>query len=274
MTIQDVRPVPAGLDPGLDPDAEHTLVRSTPEYIAQAEAHGEAIAAVKEQILDALYVMLNEGLFEKAFGHVSCRVPGTDLYCIVGHIHDTERTLFDITADEIIVIDPDGRVAQGEMEPPGEFPIHTEILRARPDVNTVVHCHPHWPVALGATRKPFKPVTYRAGTFWRGVERCPEPRQIETPERGRLVVEHLAQNRAVILAGHGVAVVGASPAQAAVLTVDLQDACRFQMEAEWAGGAHALEDEYIAWRADAPADAETFTAPWNYYSVKWNRKNR
>jgi ribulose-5-phosphate 4-epimerase/fuculose-1-phosphate aldolase len=229
------------------------------------------VADVKNQILDAVFAMLHEGMFEKAFGHVSARIPGSDLYVMVGHIHDTNRTLFDVTADELIVIDADGNVVDGTMEPPGEFAIHTEILRARPDINSVVHCHPHWPVALSATRKPFVPVTYRSGIFSAGVRRCPDPRQVESPEFGRKVADYLGSNRAVILAGHGVAVVGASPAQAAVITIDLNDSCRFQMEAEWAGGAIALEEEYIGWRADAPPEAEGFTAAWNYYSTKWNR---
>lgn len=236
-----------------------------------AKAAPEAVAAVKQEILDALFVLLNEGMFEKAFGHISARIPGTDLICMMGHIHDTERTLFDITTDELIVIDADGNVVDGLLEPPGEFPIHTEVLRARPDVNCVVHCHPHWPVALSITRQDLIPVTYRAGIFFPRVPRFPDPRQIEQPEHGQAVAATLGSGRAVMLTGHGVVCVGENVQQAAVVTIDLADAARFQMEAMASGQAHALADEYIAYRQHTPADAEGFTAAWNYYSTKWLR---
>ena len=241
---------------------------------AQLTAPAETVAEVKRQILDALFVLLNEGMFEKAFGHISARIPGTDLYCMIGHIHDSERTLFDITEDELIVIDADGNVLEGDMEPPGEFPIHTEVLRARPDVNCVVHCHPHWPVALSITQQDLLPVTYRGGIFWPRVKRHMDPTQIETPEKGRAVAADLGTGRALILTGHGVVCVGANIQQAAVVTVDLADTAKFQMEAMAAGQAHPIPDEIIAYRKDTPPDAEGFTAAWNFYSTKWRRSSR
>ena len=41
----------------------------------------------------------------------------------------------------MLVVDYDGNVLEGDGQPPSELPIHLEILRARPDVQSVLHSH-------------------------------------------------------------------------------------------------------------------------------------
>jgi len=73
-------------------------------------------------------------------GHMSCRVPGT------GHIliNSGKSVRSRITPADIIAIDMDGKPVEGDVAPPMEFHIHTEIYRRRPDVNAVAHTHPLW----------------------------------------------------------------------------------------------------------------------------------
>ncbi len=228
-----------------------------------------AIAETRRELLEGLRVLDGEGMFEKAFGHISARVPGTELIVMMGHVHDRERTLAQTRAEDLIVVDLDGRVVQGDFDPPGEFPIHTEVLRARPDVGSVVHCHPWAPVALSITRTPVLPVTWRASIFSPEVPLFPDPRQIETRDHGREVASALSDGRAVTLMGHGVVCVGASVGQAVVVTLDLNDAARFQLQAMAAGVAHPLPPELVAHRRTTPPDAEGFTSAWNFYRAKW-----
>lgn len=236
---------------------------------AAAAAHAPALADTKRQLIEGLRVLDGEGMFEKAFGHISARVPGSELIVMMGHVHDRVRTLAQTTADSLIVIDADGRVLDGPYDPPGEFPIHTEVLRARADIGAVVHCHPRAPVALSITRTEVLPVTWRSSIFHPRVPLLEDPRQIDTRQRGLALVEKLGDGRAVTLMGHGVVCVGASVGQAAVVTIDLADAARFQLEAMAAGTAYPLPDELVAERASTPPDAEGFTSAWNYYRAKW-----
>jgi ribulose-5-phosphate 4-epimerase/fuculose-1-phosphate aldolase len=232
-------------------------------------ATAAAIEETRQQLLQGLRVLDGEGMFEKAFGHISARVPNSELIVMMGHVHDHERTLAQTQADDLIVIDPNGRVVEGRFDPPGEFPIHTEVLRARPDVISVVHCHPRGPVTLSITRTPVLPVTWRASIFFPEVPLFPDPRQIETTEQGRQVAEALGDGRAVTLIGHGVVCVGASVGQAAVVTLDLNDAARFQLEAMAAGEAHTLPGELVGHRRTTAPSAEGFTSAWNFYRAKW-----
>jgi ribulose-5-phosphate 4-epimerase/fuculose-1-phosphate aldolase len=239
--------------------------------MSTTDTHAPAVDAVRHDVVDALRVLDGEGMFEKAFGHISARVPGTDLVVMMGHVHDHERTLSETTPDSLIVVDLDGTVLAGHLEPPGEFPIHTELYKARPDIGCVVHCHPRYPVALSITRTPVQAVTWRASIFHPHVPLFEDPRQIETPEHGAQVAAALGDGRAVTLMGHGVVCVGASVGQAAVTTIDLNDAARFQLDAMSAGGAHPLPDELIGHRRFTPPEAEGFTSAWNFYRAKWRR---
>jgi len=53
----------------------------------------------------------------------------------------------DVGPDDLVVVDPDGRVIEGDGTPSSELRMHLRIYRRRPDVRAVVHAHP--PVATG-----------------------------------------------------------------------------------------------------------------------------
>lgn len=229
--------------------------------------------AVRAEILEGLRVLTGEGMFEKAFGHISARLPGTDLVCVLGHIHAEERTLGELHPEDVVVADLDGNVVEGSLEPPGEFAIHTGVYRMRPDVGAVVHCHPRAPVTLSIARQEILPVTWRASIFGPRVPLFEDPRQIETPEAGAELAHALGNGRAVVLMGHGVVCVGETVGQAAVVTLDLNDAARFQLGALAAGGAHPLDPRFLGDRASTPAHAEGFTAAWQYFRAKYRVAN-
>ena len=74
--------------------------------------------------------------FIEGFGHISARLPNSDHFMITRH-----SLAMNATADDFLVFDLDGRKLHGAGEPPGEYPIHLDILRERPDVGSVIHYH-------------------------------------------------------------------------------------------------------------------------------------
>ncbi|MQB02520.1 MAG: hypothetical protein GEU78_20340, partial [Actinobacteria bacterium] len=65
----------------------------------------------------------------------------------------------------IVLVNPDGAVLAGEGGRHAEYPIHTEIIAARADVNCVVHTHSASAVALGATGTELLPVSHEGNLF-------------------------------------------------------------------------------------------------------------
>ncbi len=78
-------------------------------------------------------------------GHVSARIPGTDLVFIKARGLDMGN-LLDMTADKVVMVDLEGRRVEGQdLNPPDEVVLHTEIFKARPEVMSVVHTHQLYP---------------------------------------------------------------------------------------------------------------------------------
>jgi L-fuculose-phosphate aldolase len=132
----------------------------------------------------------------------------------------------------------DGAVLAGDGTRHAEFPIHTEITRAREDVGAVVHTHSPAAVALGALGVPLRPISHEANLFV-----PPDvPRftltgdLILTADLGRALAAALGDARAVMLVNHGIAVVGPDVPTAVVAAYLLDRACRIQLTAMAAGG--------------------------------------
>src|SRR4051794_34496050 len=85
----------------------------------------------------------SEGILDYS-GHVSTRIPGRDAFVI--QIGSTSRA--EVSPESMLVVDYDGNVLEGDGQPPSELPIHLEILRARPDVQSVLHSHMELAIAF------------------------------------------------------------------------------------------------------------------------------
>lgn len=228
----------------------------------------EEVVGLKEQVLQALRILVGEGLFEKAYGHISVRL-SNDTCLMTGHIHGQQKTFHDLGLDDIISIDLDGNVQAGDLEPPGEFPIHTEIYKARDDVGCVIHCHPRAAVTLSIAGKNVLPVSMRGTIFSPEVPTFTDPTQIDDVEKGRALARCLATGRAVVLRGHGVTCVGKDIMEAAVTTLDLEDTAKFQLQASAIGDPIPVDREHMSSGVIAGLEDEFFSSAWLYYLAKY-----
>ena len=48
----------------------------------------------------------------------------------------------DISEMDVVFIDLEGKTVEGTREPTGEMPIYLNLYRDRPDIKSVIHCHP------------------------------------------------------------------------------------------------------------------------------------
>ena len=142
-----------------------------------------------------------------------------------------------LVADRVHLVTEDGEVAAGEGQRHSEYPIHTEIMNARPDVGAVVHTHPPHAVALGATGQPLRPVSHAANYFAPDVPRFTLTADlIRTRALGKEVAAALGAAPAVLLVNHGIVTVGKSVQTATVAAVLLERACQQQMLTHAFGG--------------------------------------
>ena len=57
-------------------------------------------------------------------------------------ITPTRMNKGDITLEDVVFIRPDGTVIEGIHKPTGETAMYVNFFRERPDIQTVLHCHP------------------------------------------------------------------------------------------------------------------------------------
>ena len=144
--------------------------------------------ALRRRLARAHRILTAGGIWPITKGHVSARIPGTDHVLILGHIHSEGRSLIDTDVDDIVTVDIDGKWLEGRIEPVDERYLHLEIMKARPDVTSVVHAHPTYATAFGIAGTNILPVGNRGAIFAPEVAILDYDRQIDTPEPGGCVV--------------------------------------------------------------------------------------
>jgi L-ribulose-5-phosphate 4-epimerase len=188
----------------------------------------------KQKLIDAGLVLETAGQGDLTRGHVSVRVPGRpDLFFMKPHSFGFDE----ITMENIVVCNLDGEKVGGGGRRHSEVFIHSEIFRARPEINSVIHSHPDHAVALSATGRPVLPISQPGSAFADGVPYYTDTIElIRSREMGAGVAQALGSHKAVMLRNHGVAVAGRTVEESVILAIMLDNACRIQLLAEAAGG--------------------------------------
>src|ERR687885_1303922 len=201
------------------------------------------------------------------WGHVSARDPdGRGVWMKASTLGFEE-----IGPEQVILVSWDGDVLEGDGRRHAEYPIHTELMRARDDVHAVVHTHAPWAVAFASTQEPLRPVSH-AGTLFvpPDIARFTQTGDlIVTAELGRDVAATVGDRNAALLVHHGIVTCGADVVAAVMTAFFLERACRANMRALAAGGPKT-------WSSDEEALAKrervySFEQAWDYLARRLER---
>lgn len=154
-------------------------------------------------------------------GNISARDPDSNLIVI-----KPSGLLFDdLTPQNMVVVDLQGRVVQGDHAPSSDTASHCTIYRHMPAVNGVAHTHSRYATAFAVVGQPIPCVTTAMADEFGGEIPCAGFALIGGEEIGELVVGVLRGHRspAALLQNHGVFTIGESASdavKAAVMTED------------------------------------------------------
>ena len=143
--------------------------------------------------------------FIEGFGHISARIPDSDLHLLARHSLGPRAS-----AEDFLVVDKLGRKVSGDGTMPGEYPIHNEILNARPDIGCVIHYHGLHSTAFTTSEHELKPIHLMGTLFHDGIPVYDDPRLVTSAERGTALAKALGPHRAVLMRAHGAAITGAT----------------------------------------------------------------
>lgn len=205
--------------------------------------------ALKTDLALACRILAGEGQADNVYGHVSARLPGADGIWMKG----AGVGLDEVREEHLVELSGSGERRAGWERRHEEWPIHTELLRTRPDMNAVVHTHPRFGIAFAARGLELRPVSHEGAYFWPpGVPTFTEFTDlVRTPEQGAAVARALGGARAIFLRNHGVAVIGPTVAEACYAAVLLERAAEIQLLAQPADGPvhHTNEAEALRKKA-------------------------
>jgi len=189
--------------------------------------------AIKQELIVAGKVLVAQGQDDFTRGHISFRLPDDPkLFFMKAH----SLGLDEITPRNILTIDLDGKVVAGTARRHSEVYIHSEIFKARSDVNCVIHTHPTHSIALSATGRTLKCYSQPGALFYEALGTYTDTiNLIRSPAMGAGVARSLGRGRAVLLKNHGVVVTGATIAEAVIGTIMLENGAMVQLLAEAAG---------------------------------------
>ncbi|KVU87170.1 aldolase [Burkholderia ubonensis] len=220
---------------------------------------GESGWTVRQKLALTCRILFDAGHDSGLAGQITCRADEAGTYY-------TQRLGlgFDEISDaNLLRVNEDLEVVDGEGIPNPANRFHTWIYRQRPDVNCIIHTHPTHVAALSMLEQPL--VVSHMDTCplyddcaflkdWPGVP--------VGNEEGEIISKALGDKRSILLSHHGQLVVGTTIEEACVLALLIERAAKLQLLAMSAGTIRpvppALAQEAHDWISKPKRDAVTF----------------
>jgi L-fuculose-phosphate aldolase len=193
---------------------------------------------LKELICEIGRRVYNKGFAAANDGNISIRVGENEVLC-----SPTMICKGFMTPDDICAVDMEGKQIAGKRKRTSEVLLHLEIMRHRPDVKAVVHCHPPHATAFAVAREPIPQcILPEIEVFMGEVPIAP----YETPggQKFAETVTPFVKNgvNTIILTNHGTVTFGAHLEEAYWKTEILDAYCRILLLAKQLGKVTYLNE--------------------------------
>lgn len=174
----------------------------------------------RQSIIDACLRMNQLGINQGTSGNISVRHEDGML------ITPTSVPYEEMEPEQIVHMKLEDGSFDPALRPSSEWRFHLDILRARPDVNAVVHAHPPYSTILAIMGKEIPPVHYMIACLGGDNIRCAPYATFGTQELSDYAVKALQERLACLLAHHGMIAVGPSLTKAMWLAVEVETLAR------------------------------------------------
>nr|WP_201781201.1 L-ribulose-5-phosphate 4-epimerase [Ornatilinea apprima] len=198
------------------------------------------LQALREEVYKCNMLLPENDLVKMTSGNVSGRDPQTNLVVIKPSGVAYEK----LSPENMVIVDLDGNVVEGDLTPSIDTETHLVVYRARPDVFGMVHTHSTYATSFAVLGQPIPPVTTTCGLIGGGVPlgrfACFGGETI-----GHEVVNVIGDSYAVIMQSHGVFTIGHSASHATRVAVEVEEMAKIAHLAMLRGKPIILTPEQI-----------------------------
>lgn len=222
---------------------------------------------IKNQVAIACRILAMHGHADLTLGHVSVRGPNDIIY-----IKRKDVGLDEVSEKDIIGINMDEEIVDGEGETHLETVLHIEAYKKRADVFAVSHTHPLFSVAFGATNATLSMLNHDSLLFEDGLGSFDDMAGLITNSAlGKSVANQLGEKKAVIMKNHGLLAVGKTIPWLVYINLTLERAIRVQMMANKLGEQTPLSADIATKVAKEKYRDSFIEGYWEYLKRKLHR---
>lgn len=199
---------------------------------------------MKKDEIKNLIIKYGKKLYEKNMspatsGNISARYEENALITASG------TCLGDLEKEDIVLIDKNSKVLEGEKKASSEKNLHNKIYELRPDINAIIHCHSPYTSAFAVCHIPLSKPIISENVFYFGEIPVAD---YALPGSEKLVdntAKYFLQHNAVLLANHGIIIGAKNLKEAYYLTETAETFAQIYINSMILGGAKELSEKQI-----------------------------
>ncbi|MCC6313853.1 MAG: class II aldolase/adducin family protein [Thermomicrobiales bacterium] len=191
------------------------------------------LEGLRRQVVEVGLDALERGVVHGTAGNMSIRDEESGLIAI----SPSGMPYAIVAPADVVIVNDRGEIIDGKRKPSSETPLHTMVMRARPDIRAIVHTHSHYSTVVSCIRPALPPLLTE--TCLVAGDAIPVTRYglTGTDDFGQSVIEVLnADTRAVILKNHGLICFGRSFADALGVAEVVEEEAKVYVHALAANG--------------------------------------
>ena len=175
---------------------------------------------LRQKVIKTALALNSTGLSAGASGNVSVRIPDKDGGGFL--VTPSGVKYHKLRAEDIVYMDFEGNVVEGDYVPSSEWRFHMDIYNGRDYAKAIVHAHPPYCTALACLNKEIPAFHYMVAVAGGKSIRCCRYEPFGTPELSEAVLEALDGRRACLMSHHGMIAYGDNLEKALSLAVEVE----------------------------------------------------
>ncbi|MGC4026400.1 MAG: class II aldolase/adducin family protein [Mesorhizobium sp.] len=192
-------------------------------------------AALRKEMVDICRRMNTSGINQGTAGNLSVRLDRGFLITPSGMPYENMKP------EDIVEMDFDGTYVG--RRPSSEWRFHRDILKARTDINVVLHCHSMFATTLAVHHKTIPSFHYMTGVAGGTTIRCAEYATFGTQALSDNALVALKDRLACLLGQHGQISLGKNMEAALWLAIEVETLSKMYAHALMLGEPPILSDE-------------------------------